>query len=356
MKFTKRETLGIFLILIIGLLALGSWRAFFSAVTTSGVSDIWQVILWFFLLAVFFFLGTVLWTNLFLRIVGGALVFLPGLFFIRSWEYIVAGLLSGIFIFWSSTTIAREIGERVRFRFFKSARVGQFLFVLGLSLSISGGYYVFLKNVSWEELVPRFRIGEEMTTVIFKVAGAINPGFAKLSQGTASVDEFLLSFGQNKPEAESLPRGNSEKQITEQDILNVFPQLSQYSRGKNILPLSDLDQQQIAQKLFLESGREQVATLVGRPVAGSEKMSDILSLAVQNRLITFLRGGEMTQTMPSQAVPFFLSLLLFLTLLSLASIFTPLCIFGAELIFLFLLRLEWLEMGTSVVEQEKLAD
>lgn len=356
MKFTKREILGIFLILIIGLLAWGSWRAFFFAVTTSGVSDIWQVISWFFLLAAFFFLGTVLWTNLFLRIVGGVLVFLPGLLFISSWEYIMAGIFSIILIFWSSTTIAREIGERVRFRFFKSARVGQFLFVLGLSLSISGGYYVFLKNVSWEELVSRFRIGEEISTVIFKVAGTINPGFAKLSEGTATVDEFLLSFGQSKSEMESLPQKDSGKRITEQDILSAFPQLGQYSQGKNTVFLSDLDQEQIAQELFLESGREQVATLVGRPVAGSEKMSDILSLAVQNKLIAFLRGGEVTRQAPSPAVPFFLSLLLFLTLISLASIFAPLCIFGAELIFLLLLRSGWLEISTFSVEQEKLVD
>lgn len=356
MKFTKREILGIFLIFIIGFLAWGSWRAFFFAVTTSGVSDIWQVVAWFFLLVMFFFLGTVLWTNLFLRIAGGALVFLPGLLFISSWEYVIAGFFSVIFIFWSSVTIAREIEERVHFRFFKSARVGQFLFVLGLSFSIAAGYYVFLKNVSWEELVPRFRIGEEMSTVIFKVAGVINPGFAKLSEGTVTVDEFLLSFGQNKPEGESLPRKDSGKQITEQDILRVFPQPSQYSQGKNIVLLSDLDQEQIAQRLFLESGREQVATLVGHPVAGSEKMSDILSFAVQKRLIAFLRGGEVTRQAPSPAVPFFLSLLLFLTLLSLVSIFAPLCIFGAELIFLFLLRSGWLEISTFSVEQEKLVE
>lgn len=356
MKFIGRRLFGIFLILVIGLISLQAWRAFFAAVTTPGVSDIWRPILWFSVLAVFFFFGAVLWTNLSSRITGAALIFLPGLFFMRSWEYIVAGIIATVFIFWSSASIARETEERVRFRFFKSARVGQFLFVFGLSLSISGGYHVFLKNASWEELVPRFRIGEEMTTVIFKMAGAINPGFAKLSEGTATVDEFLLSFGQNKPEAESLPRGNSEKQITEQDILNVFPQLSQYSRGKNIVPLSDLDQQQIAQKLFLESGREQVATLVGRPVAGSEKMSDILSLAVQNRLITFLRGGKETQHIPSQAVPFFLSLLLFLTLLSLASIFIPLCILVAELLFMLSLRVGWLTIDKFSVEQEKLAE
>lgn len=335
MKFTGREVLGIFLILAIGLFSLWSWQVFFTAIATPGVSDIWQSLVWFSVLTMFFFLGTVLWKHLFLRIAGAALISLPGLFFIHSWEYIVAAALATIFIFWSSVSIARETEERVRFRFFKSARVGQFLFVLGLSLSISGGYYIFLKGVSWEELVPRFRIGEETTKIIFKVAGTVNPSFAKLSEGETTVDEFLLSLGQNNSGEASLPQGVPEK---------------------NALLFSDAHQEEIAQKLFLASGREQVASLAGRPVAGDEKISDVLSLALQNKLITFLSGGKATEHVPSQAVPFFLALLLFLTLLSFASIFVPLCILGAELLFLLLLRIGWLRLGTISVEQEKLEE
>lgn len=337
MKFTGREVMGIFLILAIGLLSLWSWQVFFTAIVTPGVSDIWQSLLWFSVLTMFFFLGTVLWKHLFLRIAGAALISLSGLFFIRSWEYVAAGILAMIFIFWSSVSIARETEERIRFRFFKSARVGQFLFVLGLSLSISGGYYVFLKGVSWEELVPRFRLGEETTKIIFKVASAVNPSFAKLSEGEATVDEFLLSLGQDNSGEVSSPQGDPGKKI-------------------NDMLFSDARQEEIAQKLFLESGREQVASLAGRPVAGDEKIADVLSLALQNKLITFLSGGKATEHVPSQAVPFFLSLLLFLTLLSFASIFVPLCILGAELLFLLSLRIGWLRLGTISVEQEKLEE
>ncbi|MDP3957660.1 MAG: hypothetical protein Q8Q10_04125 [bacterium] len=356
MKFTGRKILGIFLILVIGVLSLRSWQAFFTAMVTPGISDIWQPIVWFSVLSVFFFLGTIAWSHMVLRITGAALIFLPGLLFIRSWEHIAAGIVATLFIFWSSASIARETKERVRFRFFKSARVGQFFFVLGLSLSISSGYYVFLKNASWEELVPRFRIGEEMTGIIFKVAGTINPSFAQLSEGGTTVDEFLLSLGQNKPEEGTIDEGTSEKVMNEQAIENALPELSQYLTGKNASLFSDLDQGKIAEQLFLESGREQVATLVGRPVAGDEKISDILSLAVQNKLIVLLRGGDTAKQVPSQSVPFFLSLLIFLTLLSLASIVAPLYILGAELLFLLAIWLGWLKLGTFTVEQEKLEE
>lgn len=356
MKFTRREVLGIFLVLVVGFFSLASWQVFFGVVMTPGVSDIWQPVLWFSALAVFFFLGTILWTSLPFRIAGAVSTFLPGLFFMRSWEYIVAGIVSIIFIFWSSMSIAREARERIYFRFFKSAHVGQFLFVVGLSLSISGGYYVFLKDVSWEELVPRFRIGQEVAGIVFKVAGAVNPSFAKLSEGDTTVDEFLLSLEESSSKEDSSFQDSSEKKMSVPDIASAFFQMDRLPKGMSGALFSDVDRAKIAEQLFLESGREQIATLVGRKVLGSEKISDVLSLTLQNKLITFLSEGKETQHIPSQAVPFFLSLLLFLTLLSFTSIFIPLCILGAELIFMLLLRVGWLKIGTFVVEQKKLVE
>src|SRR3989344_3526081 len=333
MKFTERETLGIFLILVIGLLSLRAWQAFFTAMATPGIADIWQPIAWFSLVAVFFFLGTITWSHMILRITGAALVFFPGLLFIRSWEYIAAGIAAAFFIFWSSMSIARETEERVRFRFFKSARVGQFFFVLGLSLSISSGYYVLLK-----------------------VASTVNPSFAKLAEGDTTVDEFLLSLGQNKLGEGMIDQETPEQTTNKQVIGNALPELGRYLKGKDTGLFSDVDQEKIAEQLFLESGREQVATLAGRPVAGDEKISDILSLAVQNKLITLLSGGKATERIPSSGVPFFLSLLIFLTILSFSSIVAPVCILGAEFLFLFAVWIKWLKIGTFSVEQEKLEE
>lgn len=323
MKFTAREIFGIFLILILGLLALGAWQAFFMVMVTPGVSDIWRPILWFFFLATFFFLGTAVWTKRSQRIAGAAVIFFPGIFFLHSWEYAIAGIFSAVFVFWSSTDIAREFTERVRFHFFKSVRTGKFFFVVGLTLSLSSGYYVFLQNASWEELVPRFRIGEEMTGAIFKVAGTINPSFAVLSEGDVTVDEFLLSLEQEK---------------------------------SGTILLLDANQERIARELFLRSGREQIAGLAGRPVRGEEKISDMLSLALQHKLIALLRGGDTAQHIPSQAIPFFLALLLFFTLLSLLSLVGGLCILAAQLLFICSLRIGWLRLDTVTVEQQMLAE
>ncbi|HLC94981.1 MAG TPA: hypothetical protein VJH89_00700, partial [Patescibacteria group bacterium] len=180
--------------------------------------------------------------------------------------------------------------------------------------------YVFLKNASWEELVPRFRIGEEITHIIFKVAGVVNPSFATLMEGDVTVDEFLMNL-------ETQQRGTSLGVAPEQETLDVF----------------------------LQSGREQIAELVGRSVEGNEKVSTVLSLALQQRLVMLLNGEKALVHMPSQAIPFFLSLLLFFTLLPILSILGIVWVLVAQLIFFCFLRLGWLALDTVTIQQEKLA-
>lgn len=351
MNFTKREIFGIFLLLVVGLCSFVAWRAFSLVMTDGGVSSIWTPIIWFAFLASIFFLGMIVWKRTFLQFTGGAFVFVSGLFFLRSQEYIIVGAISMMCLYWGSTSVAEECEERTHFHFFKNVKAGSFLFVLGLSLLLSGGYYTFLKDVSWEEMVPRFRIGEEMTGVIFKVAGVTNPSFAKLSDGGMTVDEFLQNLEQNKQDSPLSSQVNNQ-----QDLLTAYPQMKQFLNGE-VLPLSlGSKSPKTAEELFLDGGRAQIASLVGRPVMGSEKMSDVLSSAVQNKLIAFLRGENTTQHIPSQAIPFFLALLLFLTLLSFSSLLVPICILVAQAIFWLARKFGWIAMKTLTVEQETLID
>lgn len=358
MKSTAREIFGIFLILILGLLALGAWQSFFSAIVIEGVADSWKPTLWFCVLALCFFLGTAIWAAAWSRLTASAAVFLPGIFFFPSWEYAVVGILASALAFWSTMVIAQDLADHLRFRFARSVRTGTFFFVLGLSLALSSGYYVFLKNTSWEELVPRFRVGEEMTQIIFKVAGVVNPSFAELSQGDATVDEFLLSLEKNKKEADTDTDHPEESQDmpASLDTLNIPPAVSLFLQERGIVLSSDVNREKIEREIFLLSGREQIATLVGQPVEGDEKISDVLSLALQRKLIALLKGEKTTEHVASPAVPFFLALLLFFTLLSLISLLSVLCVAGAGLLFSGLLWIGWLKLDTIPAEQQRLAE
>ncbi len=351
--FTKREILGISLILLIGLCSLGAWQWFIFAMTHPGVSDIWWPVFWFALLTIFFFLGTIIWSTTLMRIIGALLVFLPGILLIQAWEYVITGIVSVLCIYWSSVSIARERDERIRFHFFKSVQASSFLFFVGLSLLVSSGYYVSLKDASWEELVPRFHVGEEGTRIIFKIVGMVNPSFAKLSEGDMTVDEFLLNMEQDR-QSSDVP--TPQTSMTEQDVLDAYREMSRSSTERESTLPFDIQSIKTAQEVFLDGGRKQIASLVGRPVSGNEKISDILSSALQNKLVTFLGGEKATGHISSTAIPFFLSFLVFLTLLSLSSIVAPLCILIAHGFFSLFLWAGWLSIGKVMIEQEKLAE
>ncbi len=354
-QMTERDRVGLFLLFITGLLAVFAWRAFFLVMMTPGVDDLWQPLLWFSVLSIFFFLGTVVWKTAPLQGIGATLVFAPGFFFIPAWEYVVVSVLSLALLFWSARSILSECTERFHFRFFRSVRTGQWLFIIGLALSLSGGYYVLLRQVSWEELVPRFRVGEEMTGIIFRTAALVYPSFAALTEGDATVDEFLLSFEENNFDNPSVVEHSSVRSGGAADTLEIAPEVMEslaLSGDSLDVPMSP----ETKKLLFLESGRKQVAELAGRPVQGDEKISAVLSVALQRKLIRFFEADQTTQHFPSQAVPFFLALLLFFTLLPLLSFLGILCILLAQVLFVVLLKLGWLALEHIPADQQKLAD
>lgn len=353
MKFSTREILGIMLIFMVGVLALLSWQSFFAVMMTLGLADFWQPIMWFVLLSVFCFLGAAVWTKKIFLILGAGAIFLPGLFFLRVWEFSAVAGISSLLVFISLLQMQYEFTERVHFHFLKSIRMGSFLFVVSLALVVSSGYYVFLKQAAWEELVPRFRIGDEMTGIIFKVAGVVNPSFATLTEGDATVDEFLLNLERSQ---QLETDGTLVK-----DIMDVQYDTSGMSaeelQSVNAFKQDRMKDGNLAmQSMFLQSGREQIARLAGRTVKGDEKIFSVLSLALQNKLIALLNGEKAAKHMPSEAVPFFLSLLLFFTLLPFLSLLSFVCIFVAQLVFMIALRMKWLTLETRSVEQEKLAE
>lgn len=356
MRYSKRDTLGIVLIFLAALVSSGAWYAFFSTGGRIGLTDSGLPFLWFLAAGMIFFFGAAVWEDRYFRIAGAIAVFAPGIFFSHSGEYVTALAIAGALAFQSATDIAREFRERWRFRFFKSVRAGAFAFIVALSLALSSGYYGFLKSASWEELVPRFRVGEEMTMIVFKVVSVLNPEFAALSEEELTVDEFLLSMERDRSEAAQQAL-SAILPLPSAGLDSAIPlELTGSLKEAQILAIASRYQEQIARELYLISGREQIAELAGRSVRGDERIADVLSAALQQKVIVVLKGQEAAGKLPVSAFPFFLSLLLFLTLLSLFSLLSLLSILGAQMLFSAALRLRWLELILVPGEKEVLKE
>lgn len=346
---TKREWLSVSILIALSIFSFEAWQSF-DKVMSDSIQSLWHSLSWFSFLMIILFLGSVIWNRTAFYVIGSLMIFLPGLYFIRSWEYFLVGVLSLFLFFFGLLAVTKESEDHIHFHFFKSVRGGSFFFVLGLSLLLSTGYYISLKNLSWEEMIPRFRIGDGITKVIFKTASIIHPSFLQLSNDDMTVDDFLHTLYISEEKNIGMPGAPVDVQNTE----SFFLEMDQFLKQKDIPFVFDSNRTKTAEKLFFENGYKQMELLTGRPVSGDERFSSVLSYAVQNKLITLMNGNESVRHIPPEAFPFFLAILLFLTLLSLSSLIVPICIFIASILFFLFCKIEWITIATMPVEQEYL--
>ncbi len=347
MRFTTREILGIFLVLLTGLSSFGAWREFF--ITASGDVDILRTLLWFSLAAALFFVGAVVWTNTLFQWLGATLLFLPGLMFVSSWMHLLFSLIAILFAFMAARFIQGETDERLHFHFFRSARAGQFALVFGLSLTLSSSFFYLMKDASWERLAPRFQLGGHFSTFVVKGTAYLYPEVrSALNEGT-TVDRFLSNI---RSDQGALAEQGEAMKKTDTDFF-ALPSVVEYLK-KNGYDETLLRSDETAETLFLASGRNQLSTLVGRPVSGDERIADVFSLAVERRIAALLHDGKSLERLPSAALPFILSILLFLTLLPLGSLLGPLWILFAAGLFSLAVMCRILRIVRRQKEQETL--
>lgn len=339
MKFTHREIFGVFIVLITGLLSLGSWKLFFGASLNPDLHNTSLALVWFSFLGASFLLGAVVWRGFRFQLFGVLALLLPSLLFVHEWYYFVIIFLSGTLAFLSIRFTEQEIADRIRFHFFRSVRAGSFLFILALSLALSGTYFASIQQESWEELVQRFSVGEGTATAVFKTSAYFYPEWKSLATEGTTVDEFLLSLKKD----ETLPPEVFSEALTS-------PTLSDYLKQGMLGQV--LDEKAVSQELYLRAGRDQIASLIGRPVSGEEKIADVFSLAVQRKIITVLSGEQVSDHFSPTIIPFVLTLLLFFTLLPLGSLASLLWIFLSFLFFRLALFFGWIRMEKAMKEQD----
>ncbi len=349
-RFTGREIFGVFITLLVGLSALFSWRMFFDVSLDPNLTNTFFSFLWFFLLGAMFLLGTVVWQKEPLQAISAFAVFLPSLFYIHTWYHTLFMFLASFLLFSSARSVQKEISDRVHFHFFRNVRAGSFTFVLGLSLVLSSAYFVSIHNKSWEELVPRFSVGEGTATAIIRVVVYLYPEWKNLADEGVTVDEFLLGL---KKESPASGDGTLENMPAETGETATSPILLEYLK-QNVQGDENVDKETLSRELTLRTGREQIALLVGRSVNGDEKIADVFSLAIQHKILTALSGERASRHLAPTIVPVILAVLLFFTLLPLGSVASLLWITFGFFLFRVSLFLGWVKLERVEREQEVL--
>ncbi len=343
-RFTSREIFGGSVTLFVGIAALFAWRVFFDMIDQPDLSNIFGALFWFSFLGALFFLGAVVWNTRRLQGIGTILVFLPSLIFILTWYHIGLVFLSILIVFSSVSSIHDEMRDRIQFRFFRVVRSGSFSIIFGLSLALSSAYFASIERESWEELVPRFSIGEGAANIVFKTVAYFYPTWKNLDDEGMTVDAFLLSLPQKEA-------GSGMPIMTGSNGSEISPELAEYLRREMVVQETNMGES-FSQDLILLAGREQIAMLVGRPVAGDEKIADVFSTVIQNKIVTVLNSDQTTNHVSPQIVPVVLAVLFFLTLIPVGSVLGIVWLLFGLLLFRGAIWMGWLRLERVPREQE----
>ncbi len=344
--FSTRDIFGIFVALGLGLLSLGAWQSFFSMILNPDTRSTVIAFIWFSFLSAVFFLGTVTWRERFSRTIAPVLVFLPSFLFVHTWYHLIFIFCSGLIAFLAIQLVQGEIEDRVRFHFFRNVRAGSFTFILGLSLALSSAYFASIQTESWEELVPRFKVGEGTATALFRTLAYFYPEWKNLATEGTTVDDFLLHLQTR----DTVPTDESGALIP-QGAADTLPVLEEYLR-QNIAGSEGISREALSEELYLRTGHDQVATLVGRPVRGDEKIADVFSAVFQHKIVSVLNGEQASQHLSPVIVPLVLATLLFLTLLPAGSVAGFFWIALGLIFFRIGLLFGWIRLERVAREQE----
>jgi hypothetical protein len=107
------------------------------------------------------------------------------------------------------------------------------------------------------------------------------------------------------------------------------------------------------QALILEQGRKQISSMTGREIKGDEKVADLFSGAISDRINNFITpnlGGDGSFPI----LPIIMAFFLFLSVVSLGSFLSPLWILLASLLFKALVKAKVVTVNKVMKEVEVL--
>ena len=261
-----------------------SWYFLYRAVTVPG-SSVWGApITIFFILLVFFFMCTVLVRRAAYQGTVLAASLLLSLGFAATPLHFVFLTLSAVIAYFAMRNIRESLEFSLRLRFFNSFMSGRSYLVFALIIAITSQYYALVSRAGGEVNLPAFEVSRGVALSLGKLYGQINPKYSFFSSAREmTVDKFILQ------------------------------------NHNAVLPGEDPGRSAAALSAVLEQGRKQLSGLSGRQLSGSEQVADVFVDLVTRKINDYFAVG-ISQSGKSSPIPLFLTCVLFLTLLPVATI------------------------------------
>ncbi|MFZ2188905.1 MAG: hypothetical protein WAV73_05080 [Candidatus Moraniibacteriota bacterium] len=304
--------------------AFFSWLSLNNAVTVPD-SSVWLApMIWFSLLYIVYSLELVIVSEKSLIILSGVLGFFFSLIFVQNFWHFVAILLAVALFHVSSKQIKDDLGMNVKLDLPKTLRMGKTFFMLALALVISSQYYFQAASEGLLKL-PTFDAGAILENKWAKgILYKLNPDLQKLEDKNLTVDQMILD---NYRE--------SQANSGEMDLIDL-------AQGSQVISPANMQKiEQLRDQKVLEAGREQLGKMANRKLAGSEKVSVVMTEIMNQKIQSLVVTDYANEKFP--AVPIGMALILFLTVLSLGAFMIRILAQISSLIF-------WILTSTNVVK------
>lgn len=314
----KIKILKYVLVLVTMFVAFLAWLAVDRAINVTEASVWGAPILLFSLLFALFYLSIIIVKKAWVLQLMFLAVFLLTFLFVISFGNLVAVILAWLFSLWALVKIKKDLQLNVKVSLWKSIRAGSSLLLFAFSIMITSQYYFEIKDLSSERIIPQFNVGEMTGGMTSKFLSAMNPDFKNLDQDGLTVDQFILQAQKNQEQADdSLDFG-------------VKGQVDQ---------------------MVLQEGRKKFSEIAGVTLAGNEKVSDVLSGVINQKINQYL-GSGLTGSAKSSPLAYIMAIALFLTVLPLGSFLNSFWILLVEFIFFILVKSKLVNIVKVPVEME----
>lgn len=301
-------------------LAFLSWLSVDRAVNNPGSSDWLIPMLWLFLFFATICLDAVIIKKTYIEKALLAVSFLLGFIFVHNGWHILAVLFGLLFVFLAFEKINKDLELNIRIDLWKTLRTGRAMIMLGLAIVISSQYYFQAKDIGLTNMIPEFKSESLFGSLTTKILSKVNPQFSKLEDEGLTIDEMIMEVQGEKVNA------------------NVSIELNK-----------ELDKK--SKELMLGEARKQLSETAGFEIKGDERVSDVLSASVNNKINDYFRP-LLADSQYSTIMPMVMAIIVFLTIISLGSILSPLAVAVAVFIFWIFIKLELISIKKVPAEKE----
>lgn len=330
-----------------------AWQSVRDAIIVPN-SSTWVVPMIFFsVYIIFVYLGAVLLRNdLFLRIVLFGSLLLSLIFAFELLQFL-AILLGGFFLFLAVRRIKEDMDFNLKISIWKSLRAGKTYMLIAITVIITMQYYVVMSNFDGEKKVPHFDASFVTKKIAIPFLSSVSPQFKSLEDETLTVDQFILQTQKDAAGDNNFLTQQNEQLLDAQIPANLSPAQRAAIKQQAMENFSNAESQlsKKNQELILVAGRAQFSDLTGTVLTGSEKISDIFTGLVNNKIDQYFNPG-MSGEEKNPTFSMILAAVLFLTIYPIGSVMSILWFLIVKFVVLVLLKTKVLGVKTVAVSKE----